>query len=131
MARADRSARSASGMCQALISSACSMMRSIVSLRILASGLTSSAATAGTSRVCTSLSVTFSLTGLRLAMAVSTSCTWPQAMISIRSVSDSSGEYSRIGAATMAFDVARQGQRHMCGDTVQHLDLFGQDGAHT
>ena len=130
MARAERSARSASGICQALISSAWSTIRSSVSLRIFASGLTSSAATAGTSSDCTSRSLTGSLTGLRLAMAVSTCCTWPQAMISIRSASDSSGEYSRMGAATTASQVARQPQRDVARDAVQALDLFGQDGAH-
>jgi len=37
----------------------------------------------------------------RRATAASASLAWPQAMISIRSASDSSGEYSRIGAATI------------------------------
>ena len=102
MARADRSVRNANGICHALNASAWARMLSIVSLRIFASELTSSAATAETSSDCTNKSATGSLTGLRLAMALNASCTCPQAMISIRSASDSNGEYCRMGAATTA-----------------------------
>ena len=51
-------------------------------------------------------------------------------MISIRSASDSSGEYSRIGAATTRLHIARQPQHHIARHAVQMLDFFRQDGAH-
>ena len=63
-------------------------------------------------------------------MAASASCTWPQAMISIRSASDSSGEYSRIGAATTLSRSRARLSDHRMRHAVQMLDLFGQDGAH-
>ena len=81
MARADRSARSTSGImpgieCLGLLDDA--VHRFLADLGIL---IDQQRATVETSSDCTSASLTLSLKGFLLAMAVSTSCTWPQAMI--------------------------------------------------
>ena len=50
-------------------------------------------------------------------------------MISMRSASDSSGEYSRIGTATIILHIARQRLDDVLRHIVEPLDLLRQHGA--
>src|SRR5665213_2731053 len=75
-------------------------------LRIWALKLTSSADTAGMSSAMAMASETLALSGLRLAMAVSAKRACAEEMISTRSASDKSGEYSRMAAAASSISCA-------------------------
>ena len=78
------------------------MIFSSASSRTRAFGLARRAATAGMSSEATIASDTASLTPRRLATAASAFCARAVAMTSSRSASESSGEYSRMGAETVA-----------------------------